>query len=574
MRTEFFVDYNLYDITALQDAKEESTDNASFADISRIKDNVAAPVYGTLEHNFFLLDGSREEFPEDPDGLVFFSKGQSDETGVFREEQSLVVKFTENHTSVGLTLTFLDTYPVELEISWYDLEGRPKAKRKFYPDALVYFCKHQVEDYGKIKIAFLKALPWHNVKLQYIKYGTSITWDSNTIKAGKVVSDTDPISDKIATDTLTFDFIDKHDDFNPGNQSGMHKTFQRRQDMLAYEIVEGKKIPVGTFFLDSSSTSEHVCKMKAVDLKGMMDNTDFLDGRMYNGEKAGAVIAEIMDTAGIKNYTVDAETADTPLYGTLAIQTCKKALREVLFACGSIVSTSMQTGLLICKSDKAISSRIKRGRKFETTVQTDRYVSDICVKYKTWALEDTISEITKGVYGEGIHQIQFSDPAANLTVNVGQILKQMPYYIILKISVEQESHEVIISGQKYISEEMAVISGVEKIKSGELRNTKTFSGTLLNFESAKQAADSILEYYQLQQIIKAKYIAGDEKAGNWVEIDNPEKSHGNFVAAIESVTTDLTGGFISTAKCRGYYKSLTDYYMTGEIFTGEERGIL
>lgn len=573
MRTEFIVDYNLYDLTALQDAREESKDNASFADLSRIKNNVTAPVYGTLEHNFFLLDGSREEFPEDPEGLVFFSKGQSDETGVFREEQSIVVKFTDKHTSVGLTLTFQEAYPVELEIFWYDLEGRLISKRKFYPDALVYFCKHQVEDYGKIKIVFLKALPWHNVKLQYIKYGTSIIWDSNTIKAGKVVNDTDPISDKIATDTLTFDFVDKYNEFNPGNPEGMHKTFQRRQDMLAYEIVEGEKIPVGMFFLDSSSTSEHVCKMKAVDLKGMLDYTDFLDGRIYNGEKAGAVIAEIMDAAGIKNYTVDTETADTPLYGTLAVQTCKKALREVLFACGSIVSTSMQTGLSIRKSSKAIRSKIRRGRKFETTLETDRYVSDISVKYKTWTLEDTVSEITKGIYGEGIHLIQFSDPAINLTVNAGQILKQMPYYIILKMPM-QGGTEVVISGQKYVSVEMAALSSVEKLKSGELRNTKIFSGTLLNFESAKKAADRILEYYQLQQIIKAKYIAGDEKAGNWAEIDNPEKSHGNFVAAIESITTDLTGGFISTAKCRGYYELLADYYIVGEIYTGEESGIL
>lgn len=573
MRTEFIVEYHLCDTTALQDAREESEDNASFADISRIKDNVTAPVYGTLEHNFFLLDGSREEFPEEPEGFVFFSKVQSDKKGVFGEEQSIVIEFTGNHTSVGLTLTFLDTYPLELEIYWYGLDGELKSKRKFYPNALVYFCKHQVEDYGKIKITFLKALPWHNVKLQHIKYGTSIIWDSDTIKSGNVISDTDPLSDKIATDSLTFDFVDRHDDFNPGNPDGMHKTFQRRQNMLTYELVEGKKIPIGTFFLDSFSTSEHVCKINAVDLKGMLDNTDFLDGRMYNGEKAGTVIAAIMDSAGIKDYTIDEETAETPLYGTLAIQTCKKALREVLFACGSIVSTSMQTKLSIKKSSKAIRSKIKRGRKFETTVQIERYVSDVSVKYKTWALEDTVSEITKGVYGEGIHMIQFSEPAANLTSSAGQILKRMPYYIILEIPAQVGS-EVTISGQKYVCEEMAAVSGVEKIKSGELRNNKTFSGTLLNSASAQQAADRILEYYQLQNIIKAKYIAGEEKAGNWVEIENQERGRGNFVAAIESVTTDLTGGFISTAKCRGYYKLLTDYYMMGEIFTGEETGII
>lgn len=573
MSTEFVVDYNLYDLTALKDARESSVGNETFANLGLIKDNIEAPPYATLEQNFFILDGSKMEFPGRPEGLVYFSRLQSDENGNFSAEQSVTVQFTDLHTSVGITLTFLETYPVELEVYWYGLDGVLKSKRKFYPDSLVYFCENQVEEYGKIKIVFLKALPWHNIKLQYIKYGTSIKWDGATIKTGKVVNDTDPISDKIATDTITFDFVDEVDGFNLGNPRGIHKTFQRRQDMEAYEIVDGEKITIGTFFLDSYSATKNICKIKGVDLKGMLDNTDFMDGRMYNGDSAGGVIDEIMAAAGIKNYTVDDETYGTPLYGTLSIQTCKKALREILFACDSIVSTSRQKGLTICKSNRVIETKIKRDRKFETTLQADRYVSDVNVKYKTWKLEEKVSEIAKGTYDAGTHVIQFSAPATDLSVNVGSITKRMPYYVVLDIPAQVRS-EVVISGRKYVSEELAVLSSVEKIKSGELRNSKTFSGTLLNFESAKKKADSILDYYQLQHVIKTRHLAGSEKAGDWVEIDNPSSRYGDLVAAIESVTTDLTGGFISTAKYRGYYKALTDYYRTGEIFAGEETGIL
>lgn len=573
MRTEFFVDYNLYDLTALDNARESSDSNALFADISRIKENLPAPDYGTLEHNFFVLDGSRDEFPDVPKDLVYFSSGQSGAGGTFPAEQSISIRFTENHTSVGLTLTFLDTYPIELEIFWYDLDGNMKSKRKFFPDALVYFCEHQVEDYGQIKITFLKALPWHNVKLQYIKYGTSITWNSDTIKIGKLINEVDPISDRISTDTLTFEFIDKHDEFNLGNQSGMHKTFQRRQNMLAYERVGNDVIPLGTFFLDSTSITKNICKMTAIDYKGMLANTDFIDGRMYNGEKAGGIIAEIMASAGITDYEVDEVTADTPLYGTLKIQTCQKALREVLFACGSIINTSRQKGISIYSSKKAIKSGIGRSRKFETTIETDRYVSDINVKYQTWTLEEKRSEITKGSYPPGSHMIQFASPAAELMSSAGKIIKQMPYYVILEIPDQQRS-EVVITGRKYVGEELAVLASIEKIKSGELRSSKTFSGALLDLEAAQSVANKILEYYQLQQIIKTKYIASEEKAGDMVEIENPSRKHGNFVASIESVTTDLAGGFISTAKCRGYYKMLTDCYMAGEIYAGEETGII
>lgn len=591
MRTEFFVEYNLYDTTALQDGVESSESNSDFADIKLFKENVSAPAYGTLEHNFFVLDGSMEEFPDEPDNLAYFSKDfvqsnpnykycgemyAGDDLGGPIDEvyakQSVVVQFTENHTSYGITLHFLDVHPLEIEIIWYDLAGILLSRKRFYPDSLKYFCKNQVEEYGRIEIVFIRALPYHNVKLQYIEYGTTIIWGSDIVKSGKLVNDTDPISDKIKTDKLTFDFVDAEDEFNIGNVNGLHKTFQKKQRMLPYEIVEGQKIPLGVFFLDTNSTTKNISKISAIDYKGMLANTDFKDGRIYNGETAGNVINEIMAAAGITDYEVDQETADTPLYGTLKVQTCQKALREVLFACGSIINTSRRFGIEIHKSNRIVTNKITRSEKFSTTLQTDHYVSDVNVKYKTWTLDEKVSQITKGAYGAGLHTIQLTNPAANMTVSVGTIIKQMPYYVVLDIPVDART-EVVISGQKYIGEELAVLSSIEHIKAGEVRNTKTFSGTLLDYEAAKAVADNILDYYQLQQIIKTKHLSADEKAGDWAEIENTVVDHTNFVAAIESLSTDLTGGFISTATCRGYYKFVIDYYYAGDgLYADEEMG--
>lgn len=574
MKTEFFVEYDLYDTTALQDAQESSESNSDFGNLALMKEIVDATSYGTLEHNFFVLDGSMEEFPDEPDDLAYFSSGQSGADGRFETEQSMTIQFSENHTSIGLTLHFLDVHPLEIEVIWFDLLNIIKDKKRFYPDSLDYFCKNQVEEYGRIDIIFLKTLPYHNIKLQHIEYGTKIIWNSDTIKSGKIVSDTDPVSDKISTDKLTFDFVDSTDTFNIGNADGLHKTFQKKQKMLPYEIVNGNKILLGTFFLDSNSTTKNVSKMSAIDYKGMLSNTDFKDGKIYDGELAGDIIDAIMESSGFADYTVDDETAATPLYGTLKIQTCQKALREVLFACGSIISTSRRTGIDIHKNTRKITSAIPRIRKFSTTIKTDHYVSDVNVKYKTWTLDSKVSEITKGTYGVGTHTIQFTNPAANLTTNAGTIIKQMPYYVVLQITSDARS-EVVISGNKYVGEELAVLSSIEHIKSGEVRSTKTFSGSLLNFESAKKAADSILDYYQLQQIIQTRHLAENEKSGDFVEIENTSKKYGNLVASIESLTTDLTGGFISTAKYRGYYKELNDYYYADtEIYGGEEVGII
>jgi len=113
----------------------------------------------------------------------------------------------------------------------------------------------------------------------------------------------------------------------------------------------------------------------------MLANVDFKDGRIYAGETAGSVIEEIMTAAGIEDYTVEEEVAQTPLYGTLKIQTCQKALREVLFACAAIMNTSRRSGIEIRKSTRRISTTIPRSRKFSTTLKADTYVSDAVPTY-------------------------------------------------------------------------------------------------------------------------------------------------------------------------------------------------
>lgn len=145
-------------------------------------------------------------------------------------------------------------------------------------------------------------------------------------------------------------------------------------------------------------------------------------------------------------------------------------------------------------------------------VKADPYVSDVSVKYKTLVLDAAESEITKGTYDPGIHTIQLTSPAANMSASAGRIVKQMPYYVVLEIAGNARA-EVTITGHKYVGTELATLSRIEHIKSGEVRNTKTFSGTLLNYESANKVADNILDYYQLQQIIQTRHLSAEEKQG-------------------------------------------------------------
>lgn len=565
MKTEFWVEYELFDTTALEYAQKSTDSNASFADIKRMNENNEMPDYATLEHNFFVLDGSMEAFPDGPDGFAYFSSVQSDENGSFPDKTQINIKFNENHTSYGLTLYFLDDYPLEVEIEWRDLLGILQSRKRFFPTDRIYFCKNPMEDFGRVTIRFVNGLPYHNVKLQYVEYGTKIIWNSDNIKSGKLVGGTDLTGDKIVSDKLTFDFVDDTNEFNPGNAAGLHKLFQRSQKMRPYEIVNGNTITLGVFFLDNFSVSKNLCRLSAIDYKGMLANTDYIDGNVYNGTKAGEVIDDIMASAGIEfyNYSIDEETYNTPLYGYLKIQTCQKALREILFACGSVICTARREFMAIAKADYSAVGTIGRDRKFSTAVSQDKYVSDISVKYESLEPDEKISEIARGKYGAGSHLIKFASPARELTTNVGVITKQMPNYVVLQID-GAEVTDVVISGKKYVSTVLYASASVEHIKAGEVRNARNYTGSLLDYNRAKAVAERILGYCQNQLVIKTKHLAGEEHAGAWVEIENEKVAYADFVCAIESETIDLSGGFISTAKCRGDYKYTTEHFYSGK----------
>nr|DAH96683.1 MAG TPA: hypothetical protein [Caudoviricetes sp.] len=570
-KTGFYAKYELYDTTAREDSTLTTAYNQSFGDITKGKEDITTPDYGTLEQNYFLLDGTYPEMPDIPDDVVFFSSEMSGADGTFTENPLLVITFTENHTSACLTLHLVGDYPLEMKIRWKDGDGNIIEMDTYQIDKNKYVAWKQVENYRKVEIEFTKAKPYRYVKFRYIEYGTDIICgvDGYPVKEAKLVEECDPISNKIAINKLTFKLIDENNDFNIGNMSGLHKVFQSGQKILANEVVNGEVQLLGAFFLDDYSTAKNVTSISCVDYKGLLSKHTFRNGKVYTGESAGEVIDAIMAAAGITAYTVDEETRATPLYGWLKIQDCRKALREVLFACGSVVDSSRSESLNIFKVSKTIQTTVMRTRKFSTTPKNQSYISDVTVKFPVYSLDEESKEILKGTYAPGTYTVDLSSPAAEMTISGGTITEQSNNSVSFTVASEGE---VIISGKKYTKEDISVTSSVNKVDAGESRETKSFSCTVLGMEQATMRAKEILDYYDLRLNLKIKFLNEGDKVADWSEIFNADRHMGSYVAGFEKMTTDLTGGYISTAELRGYYKLVNDFYYTGEIIAGEEFG--
>ena len=270
-QTSFEVIYDLKDTTALEDRVPSTLHNQDFADEMLLKTNTTFHDYGTLEQDYFRLDGSMPELPDEPEGIPFWTSGLSNEDGLFADNPVLTIMFTGNHTSTGLTFHFVGDWPLQMQIRWYDLNGSMISLKSFELDGRDYYARNLVENYGRLEIEFQKAKPYRYIKLWGIDYGVVVTWDEDDIKTASLTEEMDPISNNLKINKLTFQFVDRDNEFNLANSEGLHKALQKKQHMDPYEIVNGERIYLGRYFLTSPSSNKALAKMETTDYIGILD---------------------------------------------------------------------------------------------------------------------------------------------------------------------------------------------------------------------------------------------------------------------------------------------------------------
>lgn len=560
------------DTTAVADSAVSSQDNAVMGCLELLKQEDTYPSYAIPDLNSFLLDGSREILNQDS-SLPFISCEVSDSRCVFPDAPKLEVIFKTPHTSAGITMRFEDDYPAEIRITWYDLSGPKLIAKTFYPDRLIFFCRNQVDNYGKVTVEFIRSrLPMQRVKLSYIKYGVELEWNENSLQSASITEEVDVTSATIPINKAEIAIFDESDDFEISNHNGIWKSIQKRQCISIMEETEDKEVPCGRFYIETWKSEKNVISFSLIDLIGLLDKTKFYGGEIYNSRPAGTIISAIMKSAGVEDYSVSDDVEGVLLSGHIPICTHREALQQVAFACGAIVDCGRQGGINIYIPDRKIKSIIGTSRKFMgTSIELDAYVSGVSITYTVYSPAQEDSEIYNDILPGGISLIEFSDPyiPSSIRATAGTIVEVGTNFV--KVSMTAAG-SCTISGRKYDSRKLTHTEKVDVIEAGETENVLSFEGcTLFNNEQVKKTAEKLLDYYQMRKIVKICYLIAEEKTGDWENIMDAQG--GMATTQIAQQTIDLTGGFIATATCRGYSKVNVQYDYTGEFCAGE-RGII
>lgn len=561
MRTYSKIVFGLYDVTAKDDAQLTANDKQTFCNLDELQEeNVNEVKYATLEKNYFNLDGSKVllNYTSRATGTGLWSKSMSNSKGLFQTPPTLVINFSQSHSSNGLTFQFSeDNYCSDLNIKYYN--GNTLIKDlNFTPNQSTYFCSEIVGNYNKIVITFKKTNnPYRYLKLINIIYGQNRVFEPSEITSANILEEIDPLSNEISINTLEFSIFSRDESFNMLNPKGIYKLLQSRQMFKVYEMNDGKEMDMGTFYLDEwKNETEAISNMKAIDLIGLLDKTTYYGGIFYD-EQVDIILIRILETANMDEHTItfdDDNLRKIHLSGYIPICTHREAIQQVLFSAGLVADCSRSKKIKIYKLKDSNIKNIPYSRKKQDseTIELNDIVTGVQVTSHQY-LYNTNTQVyseKKELYNAdldaGEHFIKFSEPVYGITVEGATLLDFSCAYA--KVNVITKGN-VKIEGYEYYHVTKVYESKIET-KDNEKENVlQVTDATLISDNNAQEVADRILNYYQNTYKMNVDFKIEDESISDTAIVETlyNQKLKGN----IKKLDIDLTGGFIASSTIIG-----------------------
>lgn len=356
----------------------------------------------TLEPNHWRMNG--KFVLRETQTLAFWSDAMSDAEGFFAAPPTITATFSEQFSSVGITIVFdraSGGYCSEINVKWY--QGTTlKADADFYPNSTTYFCMKSVEAWDKIVITLSKtSRPKRYAKIERILFGVHREFGMSELRNASIVNQMDGIAESLPVSTFRWT-LDSRDyvDF----------MFQLKQPV---EIFNDGNL-LGVYYISKHTRkSERIYDIECQDAIGVLDETTFAGG-VYSGKSAKALLAEIISSDFEIEYADD--VVDTALTGILIAGSKRSAVQQVLFAWGTCMATDGSSALRVFNLDATLTE-IPKGQTFPgVSVETDSIVTEVRVTAHSYVQDANGSIEVGGVrYSDTqtVHTITNPDVIAN-----------------------------------------------------------------------------------------------------------------------------------------------------------------
>lgn len=364
------VSFGVFDITARSDATA-AAEGQSFTDPAQTLDTVTTvPAVGTCELDQFKVDGSMTLFPDTPPaGMNFgwWSSEVSGADGTFADPPLITYTFTQPHSSVGLTLQFVELVQ-GITATAYQGDSVLAIKTFSGINSALAVLDFPVENYDKIVIEIVRVQPFHYAKLLEISFGVEYVYNDTVLTGFDVLEEIDLTSNTISSNTATITLNNLDQRFNMFNPQNEVRFLQERQQLtVTAGLLVGESyedVPLGKFYLSKwESPTQNTTKFTAYDLLSLMDGT-YYKSRLYQGERAEAVLLELFgdlnlyDAQGNALFYIHPNIRDVEISGYLAPMSYRDALQRIAFALGAVAKCDRSGKLLIYRATEETRNAI------------------------------------------------------------------------------------------------------------------------------------------------------------------------------------------------------------------------
>jgi len=297
--------------------------------------------YATFERDYFKLDGSFYIPPKPNEGdseLGWWSGDLCDENGIFTPYQVLEFSFTEEHNSMGLTITFdsmANEYASDFDIEVYRLDGTLIHKEIIVENNKpTYVLVQGLDNYGKIKIIIKKWVrPYRRVRIVEVDFGVFQEYDDDKLIKLNIIEEMNIISDKIPSNEIRFTIDNSNKEFNILNPDGFYRFLKERQEVRAkigLEIDENnfEFVPMGKFYLIDWQSDEGALTTTFI----ARDIFEILEGKEYTSitnTNLYDLAEDIFIKANVRDYHIDKKLKNISTNGFKDKLNCRKALQYI-----------------------------------------------------------------------------------------------------------------------------------------------------------------------------------------------------------------------------------------------------
>lgn len=495
------------------------------------------PSFSTVcELNQTLLDGSMLPMPDDttPELIGLWSNALSGEDGTFAEPPTITMTAAELYTSLGITITTADAYPSAVNIKWYR-DDTLLDDLDFAPTSSSYFCENRVDSYNRVIVTFLSlVLPHRRLKVQGLVHGRIREFDGHSLADASVIQECSPISAEISIDTFDFTLIgDENIDY----------VFQRKQSLEIYSNSE----LLGVFFVSGyTRTAERFYKVSSEDYIGLLDAVMFMGG-IYTAKNALELLTEVFATANVP-FELDEALAAETVTGWIPICTCREAVRQICFAIGAAVDTTLSELVRIFVPSDAVVHHFPLGEimQGQTLVDRDKRLTEVRLTVHGFADGEKAKKLydaSKSGTGDGI-VVEFSEPVYGLTITSGSIVEADANYAIINAS-----DGCILNGTPYEHTTTVRTMRNPLTNAGDPANAVEVKDmTLVSADNADARLQSTYNYYVVQGAINSSLVMARPKGnvvarpGDNIEVETVYA--GTQTARLQSLRYRLLGGAI------------------------------